>query len=210
MFRLQLQFFSRCCVGISCCNAAPFLYRICCFQTIVCNNFVPNGTFPGTAIHGPMPVQRETLEELSGPLVRTNFPRKRHAPVIGPYKFSTPEIRMDQWRSKFSESFSLDRHWSIRALFPTFVHMFGLACGGRVSKTIPQELPGLGDVLSAPKSQRFLQLRLGIPVSPYRIQNPPRPENPRKLLKNYNLAHPGPVPKITEKITRKRNFLVIY
>ena len=40
------------------------------------------------------------------------------------------------------------------------------------------------------------------PVSPYRIQNPPRPENPRKLLKNYNLAHPGPVPKITEKLLR--------
>ena len=44
--------------------------------------------------------------------------------------------------------------------------------------------------------------RLGIPVSPYRTQNPPRPENPRKLLKNYNLAHPGPVPKITEKLLR--------
>ena len=43
---------------------------------------------------------------------------------------------------------------------------------------------------------------LGIPVSPYRIQNPHRPEDPRKLLKNYNLAHPGPVPKITEKLLR--------
>ena len=31
---------------------------------------------------------------------------------------------------------------------------------------------------------------------------PPRPENPRKLLKNYNLAHPGPVLKITEKLLR--------
>ena len=26
----------------------------------------------------------------------------------------------------------------------------------------------------------------------------PHPENPGKLLKNYNLAHPGPVLKITE------------
>ena len=46
--------------------------------------------------------------------------------TIGPYEFPqekvwtndwsiwiSPEIRMDQWRSKFSESFSLDRHWSI-------------------------------------------------------------------------------------------------
>ena len=33
-------------------------------------------------------------------------------------------------------------------------------------------------------------------------KSPPRPENPRKLLKNCNLAHPGPVPKITEKLLR--------
>ena len=46
--------------------------------------------------------------------------------TIGPYEFPqekvwtndwsiwiSPEIRMDQWRSKFSESFSLDRYWSI-------------------------------------------------------------------------------------------------
>ena len=29
----------------------------------------------------------ETLEELSGPLVHTNFPRKRYGPMIGPYEF---------------------------------------------------------------------------------------------------------------------------
>ena len=58
---------------------------------------------------------------------------------------------------------------------------------------------------------------VGIPASPYRIQNPPRPENPRKLLKNYNLAHPGPVLKITEnlqfftnKFGKKYHFLVIF
>ena len=27
----------------------------------------------------------ETLEELSGPLVHTNFPRKRYGPMLGPY-----------------------------------------------------------------------------------------------------------------------------
>ena len=27
----------------------------------------------------------ETLDELSGPLVHTNFPRKRYGPMIGPY-----------------------------------------------------------------------------------------------------------------------------
>ena len=32
----------------------------------------------------------------------------------------------------------------------------------------------------------------------------PRPENPGKLLKKHNLAHPGPVLKITE------NFLKVY
>ena len=35
---------------------------------------------------------------------------------------------------------------------------------------------------------------------------PPRPENPRKLLENYNLAHPGPVLKITEKLLRSVTF----
>ena len=43
---------------------------------------------------------------------------------------------------------------------------------------------------------------LEILVSPYRMQKPPRPENPRKLLKNHNLAHPEPVLKITEKLLR--------
>ena len=41
----------------------------------------------GRAIRGPMPVYGETFEELSGPLVHTNFPRKRHGPMIGPYEF---------------------------------------------------------------------------------------------------------------------------
>ena len=56
--------------------------------------------------------------------VERNF--RRTFRTIGPYKFPqeqvwtndwsiwiSPEIRMDQWRSKFSESFSLDRYWSI-------------------------------------------------------------------------------------------------
>ena len=59
-----------------------------------------------------MPAYGETLEELSGPLVHTNFPRKRNGPMIGPYEFP-PKIGMDQWCSKFSESFSLDRYWFI-------------------------------------------------------------------------------------------------
>ena len=46
------------------------------------------------------------------------------------------------------------------------------------------------------KSRNILPKILGYPG----IQNPPRPENPRKLLENYNLAHPGPVLKITEKL----------
>ena len=43
------------------------------------------------------------------------------------------------------------------------------------------------------------QCSVGIPVSPYRIQNPPLPEN---CSKNYNLALPRPVPKITKKLLR--------
>ena len=42
-FRLQLQFFSPCYVGINYCNVTPFLYRILSFQNIICNNFVSNG-----------------------------------------------------------------------------------------------------------------------------------------------------------------------
>ena len=30
-------------MGINYCNVTPFLYRILSFQTIICNNFVPNG-----------------------------------------------------------------------------------------------------------------------------------------------------------------------
>ena len=33
-------------------------------------------------------------------------------------------------------------------------------------------------------------------------RSPPHPENPDKLLKNYNLAHPGPVLKIAEKLLK--------
>ena len=51
---------------------------------------------------------------------------RRNFRTIGPYEFPqpkvwtndwsiwiSPELSMDQWRSKFSESFSLDRYWSI-------------------------------------------------------------------------------------------------
>ena len=57
-----------------------------------------------SAINGP-----------SVPLVHTNFPRKRYGPMIGPYEFPQKLVwsTMDQCRSKFSESYSLDRHWSI-------------------------------------------------------------------------------------------------
>ena len=41
----------------------------------------------------------------------------------------------------------------------------------------------------------------------------PHPENPGKLLKNYNLAHPGAVLKIAEKLLKitilPRNYLTI-
>ena len=30
----------------------------------------------------------------------------------------------------------------------------------------------------------------------------PHPENPGNLLKNYNLAHPGTIPEITEKLLK--------
>ena len=43
VFRLQLQFFSPCYVGINYCNVTPFLYSMLSFQNIICNDFVPNG-----------------------------------------------------------------------------------------------------------------------------------------------------------------------
>ena len=55
----------------------------------------------------------ETLEELSGPLVHTNFPRKRYGPMIGPYEFPYRNSYGPIIGPKFSESFSLDRYWSI-------------------------------------------------------------------------------------------------
>ena len=54
----------------------------------------------GRAIHGQMPVQGETLEELSGPVVHTNFPRKSYGPMIGPYVF--PPKRKISPKRKFS------------------------------------------------------------------------------------------------------------
>ena len=85
----------------------------------------------GSAIHGPTPVQGETLEELPGRLVHTDFTRKRYGPMIGPYEFP-PEISMDQWRSKFFESSSLDRYWSIE-----FSSLYGLPgkIGSEIFKT---------------------------------------------------------------------------
>ena len=46
----------------------------------------------GRAIHGPIPVGGETFEELSGPLVHTNFPTKRYGPMIGPYEFPQEKV----------------------------------------------------------------------------------------------------------------------
>ena len=55
IFRLQLQFFSLCFVGINYCNVTPFLYRILSFQNIICNNFVPNGSAIGDTISRDAP-----------------------------------------------------------------------------------------------------------------------------------------------------------
>ena len=43
IFRLQLQFFPRCCVGNNYCNVTRLLYRNLLFQNIICNNFASNG-----------------------------------------------------------------------------------------------------------------------------------------------------------------------
>ena len=54
--------------------------------------------------------------------------------TIGPYEFPqekvriSPEISMDQWRSKFSESFSLDRYWSIECSSPVWEGCGALKC----------------------------------------------------------------------------------
>ena len=41
IFRLQLQSFFPCYVGINYCNVTPFLDRILSVQNIICKNFVP-------------------------------------------------------------------------------------------------------------------------------------------------------------------------
>ena len=76
----------------------------------------------------PLSVTPLPLSGKSHPWTNTsvggNF--RRTFRIIGPYEFPqekvwtndwsiwiSPEIRMDQWRSKFSESFGLGRYWSI-------------------------------------------------------------------------------------------------
>ena len=49
-FRLQLQFFSLCYVGINYCNVTPFPYRILSSQNIIRNNFVPNGIYTDISV----------------------------------------------------------------------------------------------------------------------------------------------------------------
>ena len=80
----------------------------------------PNvGDGPNTEFRGESLVTGKSHTSVGG-----NF--RRTFRTIGPYEFPqekvwtndwsiwiSPEIRMDQWRSKFSESFSLDRYWSI-------------------------------------------------------------------------------------------------
>ena len=65
--------------------------------------------------------------------------------------------------------------------------------------------------VSVSLSLSFLATALSVaqirdPSFPLENTKSPRPENPGKLLKNYNLAHPEPVLKITEKLL-KRVFL---
>ena len=46
----------------------------------------------------------ETLEELSGPLVHTNFPRKRYGPMIGPYELPPKLVRTNGAQSSLKVS----------------------------------------------------------------------------------------------------------
>ena len=58
----------------------------------------------------------EALDELSAPLVHTNFPENKANGAIGPYEFQgriSGEIRTDQWPPNLSESSGLHRHGSI-------------------------------------------------------------------------------------------------
>ena len=48
------------------------------------------------------------------------------------------------------------------------------------------------------------------PSFPLENTKSPHPENPAKLLKNYNLAHPGPVLKMTAKNYPKKTKSVIF
>ena len=62
-----------------------------------------------------------------------------------------------------------------------------------------QDLVGLG---AAGTATAHLACLIWNPSFPLDNTKSPHPENPDKLLKNYNLAHPNPVLKITEKLPK--------
>ena len=100
--------------------------------------------------------------------------------TIGPYEFPqekvwtndwsiwiSPEIRMDQWHSKFSESFSLDRYWSIECsslcyrgtacadtIFLGITDIFPLQEGSRLHSVV-----NLGGVVTTVRRSNSLFLR---------------------------------------------------
>ena len=55
--------------------------------------------------------QWETFEELSSPLVHTNFPRKRYGPMIGPYEFPPKLV----WTNGAQSSLKLSVLWKLQS-----------------------------------------------------------------------------------------------
>ena len=53
IFRLQLQFLSRCYVGTNCCNATLHLYMNLFVQNTICNDFVSNGILAPFVLNAP-------------------------------------------------------------------------------------------------------------------------------------------------------------
>ena len=94
IFRLQLQFFSPCYMGINYCNATPFLYRILSFQYLICNKFVPNG-IPEACARLPW----QNLTKFGGPTdhVHENLPNIHQSSGEGPFP-EGPKIEKIQSR----------------------------------------------------------------------------------------------------------------
>ena len=94
----------------------------------------------------------------------------------------------------------------LRSAGPRVLGLFFVSLGATLDSA---ETPFAKTPFAETPLQTFYSWDHGFPLENTKS---PHPENPEKLLKNYNLAHPGTILKITEKLLKnykKSIFLVI-